>query len=144
MLTRSVQTKTLSILLVVDDWHYRSELQTRLSGGYTVVGEASSVESAIYLTAQRHPDLMLLDMELEGGNAIAVLRQLQERQEKVKPLVLSAHQESSWIHRAMLAGAQGYIIKPQVAQQLENAITTVSQGNIFLPPNAATPFIQWY
>lgn len=144
MLAQMKQTRTLSILLVEDDPRFRAALRSLLGGGYTIVGEASSVETAISLTARRHPDLMLLDMKLEDGDGIAVLQQLQERQEKVKPLVLSAHQEGSWIHRAMLAGAQGYLFKPQVAQQLENAITTVSQGNIFLPPNAATPFIQWY
>lgn len=142
MLAQIKQTRTLSILLVEDDPHFRSGLRTLLGGGYTIVGETNCVKTAISLTARRHPDLMLLDMKLEGGDGIALLQQLQERHEKVKPLVLSAHQEGSEISRALLAGAKGYVFKSQVAQQLEDAITTVSQGNVFLPPNVATLFVQ--
>ncbi|OWY66002.1 DNA-binding response regulator [cyanobacterium TDX16] len=151
MLARSGQTKTLSILLVEDDQHFRAGLRTLLDlyraehgGSCTVVGEASSVETAISLTAQRHPDLMLLDMELEYGDGIAVLRQLQERQEQVKPLVLSAHQEDYWIYRAMQAGAMGYVFKPQLAQQLWNAIVTVLRGEVYLPAAVATRFFRQF
>lgn len=150
MLTCAGKTKTLSILLVEDDRRFRSGLRTLLDfyqeqgGGCTVVGEASSVETAISLTAQRHPDLMLLDMELENGDGMAVLRQLQERQEKTKPLVLSAHQEDHWIYRAMQAGAMGYVFKPQLTRQLWDAIMTVLQGEVYLPSAAATGFFRQF
>lgn len=150
MLTRSVQTKTLSILLVEDDGRFRAGLRTLLDfyreqgGGCTVVGEASSVETAVSLTAQRHPDLMLLDMELENGDGMAVLRQLQERQEEIKPLVLSAHQEEHWIYRAMQAGAMGYVFKPQLTRQLWDAIITVLRGEVYLPSEAATGFFRQF
>ena len=150
MLTRSEQTKTLSILLVEDDRRFRAGLRTLLDfyreqgGGCTVVGEASSVETAVSLTAQRHPDLMLLDMELENGDGMAVLRQLQERQEEIKPLVLSAHQEEHWIYRAMQAGAMGYVFKPQLTRQLWDAIITVLRGEVYLPSEAATGFFRQF
>lgn len=143
MMTQMGQPKSLSILLVEDDRHYRSDLRTRLGRDYTIVGEASSVETAISLTAQRHPDLMLLDLKLAyGDDGLALLRQLQERQEKVKPLVLSAYQEGSRILRALEAGAMGYIFKFQVGKQLEDALTTVSRGGVYLPPEVAKPLFQ--
>ena len=128
MLTRLGQTKTLSILLVDDDRRFRAGLRTLIDfyreqgGGCTVVGEASNVETAISLTAQRHPDLMLLDLELDNGDGMAVLQQLQERQEKIKPLVLSG----------------------QLSRQLWDAITTVMQGEVYLPAEAATGFFRQF
>ncbi len=142
MLAQMGQTKTLSILLVERDPHFRAELRALLSGNYTIVGETSSAETAISLIAQRHPDLMLLG-KIKGSNEIAVLQQLQEKPEKVKPLVLSAHQEGSEILRALQAGAKGYVFTSQVDKQLEEAITIVSQGDVFLPPKVATLLSQW-
>lgn len=150
MLTRSGQTKTLSILLVDDDRRFRAGLRMLLDfyreqgGNYTVIGEASSQETAISQAAQRHPDLMLLDLELDNGDGMAVLRQLQERQETIKALVLSGHQEDHWIYRAMQAGAVGYVFKAQLSRQLWDAINTVMHGEVYLPAEAATGFFRQF
>ena len=138
MLTQMPQTKR-TILIVGDDRYYRSKLQTLLSRDYIVVGEASSQETAISLTTQLHPDLMLLDMELaDGSHYITVLRQLQERRETVKVVVLSDHQEGSQILLALQAGARSYVSKLQADRQLEDALSTVLQDQVYLPLEAAT------
>jgi DNA-binding NarL/FixJ family response regulator len=150
MLTRTEPTKPLSILIADDDQRFRIGLRTLLdfyreqTKRFAVVGEASRVDTALSLVAQKHPDLLLLDLELYGGSGMAVLQQLRDQQEKVKPLVISAHQEDHWIYRAMQAGAVGYIFKAQLSKQLWDAITTVMQGKVYLPAEAATGFFRQF
>ncbi len=150
MLTRPSSTKPLSILLVDDNQRFRSGLRSLLEfhqdqgEGFTVIGEASSIETALTLTMQRQPDLILLDMEFVKGDGLSVLRQLREREIAVKTLVISAHQEDDWIYQAMQAGAAGYLFKSQVAQQLWDAIATVLRGDVYLPPEAATSFFRQF
>ncbi len=150
MLARTEATKPLSILIADDDYRFRTGLRTLLdfyreqTRRFAVIGEASRVDTALSLVAQKHPDLLLLDLELLGGSGMKVLQQLQDRQETVKPLVISAHQEDHWIYRAMQAGALGYIFKTQLSKQLWDAITTVMQGKVYLPCEAATGFFRQF
>ena len=140
---RQIKERRETVLIVADDPYYRSELRTLLGRDYIVVGEASSQETAISLTAQLHPDLMLLDMELgDGGDYITVLQQIQQRRETVKVVVLSAHQEVRQILLALKAGARGYVSKPQAGRQLEDALTTVLRNQVYLSLEAVTLFCQ--
>lgn len=150
MLTQKEQIKALSILLVDNDQSFRTGVRTLLDFSsqqgktFKVVGEASRPETAVSLAVQRHPDLMLLDMELLEGDGLAVLKQLQNHKTSTKILVVSSHQEDSWIFQAMQAGAAGYMFKSQVSQQLWDAINTVIQGEVFIPPEAATAFFRQF
>jgi DNA-binding NarL/FixJ family response regulator len=105
-----------------------------------VVGEASNVDRALKLVNSQHPDLILLDMELAGSDGITALIALKEMSYSGKILVLSGHQEDSWIFRAMQAGASGYVFKSRLATQLWEAINTVMQSEIYLPIEAASKF----
>lgn len=116
MLSQKQPIKALSILLVDNDQSFRTGVRTLLDfysqqgQTFKVVGETSRLETAVSLAAQRHPDLMLLDMELLEGDGLAVLKQLQNHETSTKILALSARQSDSWI-LAMQAGAAGYMFK---------------------------------
>ena len=150
MLSQREPIKALSILLVDNDQSFRTRVRTLLDfysqqgNTFKVVGEASRPETAVSLAVQRHPDLILLDMELLEGDGLTVLKQLQNHETSTKILVLSARQEDSWIFQAMQAGAAGYMFKSQVFQQLWGAITTVIQGKVFIPSEAATAFFRQF
>jgi DNA-binding NarL/FixJ family response regulator len=138
-------------LLVDDEPIFRQGLRILLGFGNTdgaprieIVGEATTVEQAIALSQQQHPALILLDLELIKGNGINVLRQLRQMTYKGKVLVLSAHQEDEWIFKAMQAGADGYVFKSRVANQIYEAIATVNQGEIYLPKEAASGFFRLF
>jgi DNA-binding NarL/FixJ family response regulator len=147
----SVLSTPLSILLVEDDRRFRTGIRTLLnfyqeqgSGHFAVIGEADSAETALALIEQQTPDLILLDLELSTGSGMMVLRQLQQHGSTAKTLVISAHQEDSWIFQAMGAGAVGYVFKIALARQLWDAIATVIQGEIYLPPEVATAFFRQF
>lgn len=140
-----------SVLLVDDDARFRQGLQTLLqfysstnAQHFIVIGEAASSEQAVQLATEQHPMLILLDMELASGDGVAVLTELAKLGQRSKILVLSGHQEDEWIFRAMQAGANGYIVKDNLATQLFEAISTVLSDQIYLSPELATRFFQTF
>jgi DNA-binding NarL/FixJ family response regulator len=148
MLTQLERTKTLSILLVDNDRQFRAGIRTLLNfsqiqdQAINVIGEANHPALALFLTKQHTPDLILIDMELIDGDGLSLLQQLRDSNASSRTLVLSGHQEDYWIYQAMQLGANGYIFKGQVSQQLLGAIATVMQNQIYLPPEVATGFFR--
>jgi DNA-binding NarL/FixJ family response regulator len=148
MLTQMNQTQTLSTLLVEDDPSFRAGIRTLLDfyqiedKVIKVIGEANRPASALSLAEQYTPDLILIDMELIEGDGLTLLQQLQDSTVSSKTLVLSGHQEDSWIYQAMQSGADGYVFKSQVAEQLLDAIAAIMQDQIYLPPEVATAFFR--
>lgn len=143
--------QTVSVLLVDDEPRFRQGLKTLLDFysssrclNLTVVGEAATVEQALKLAAEQHPTLLLLDLELSGGDGIQVLVKLSELAVRGRTLVLSGHREDEWIFRAMQAGAAGYVVKDQLATELCEAITTVIRGDVYLSPELATRFFRLF
>ncbi|HLP88504.1 MAG TPA: response regulator transcription factor [Nostocaceae cyanobacterium] len=141
----------ISILLVDDEPQFRQGIRTLLnfynnSGriGLEIVGEAASVEQAVKLTAEQHPALILLDLELPPEDGITALIRLSEISYNGKALILSAHQQDDWVFRAMQAGAWGYVFKDQLATQLCEAIATVIDNKVYLPPEVATAFFRLF
>ncbi len=148
MLTQVEPTKTLSTLLVDDDSQFRAGIRTLLSFSQiqdrtiNVIGEANRPALALSLIKQHTPDLILIDMELIEGDGLSLLQQLQNSNASSRTLVLSGHQEDYWIYQAMQSGADGYVFKGQVSQQLLDAIATIMQDQIYLPPEVATGFFR--
>ena len=137
----------LSLMIVDDDERFRQGLVTFLNflsvdRPIEIVGEATTVNRALELTMQKHPDLILLDMELTGSDGISALIALKEIAYDGKILVLSGHQEDKWIFRAMQVGASGYVFKSRVATQLGEAIKIVMQSQIYLPTEVASQFFR--
>lgn len=141
----------ISLLLVDDSQPFRQGLRTLLdfynvsaSPPVVVVGEAVTAPQAIKLAQTQRPNLMLLDMELAQGDGLGVLGHLRELPQAPRVLVLSVHREDEWVFRAMQAGAQGYVCKDRVADQLITAITTVLRDEIYLSPQLAASFFRLF
>ncbi|MGG6268163.1 response regulator [Leptolyngbya sp. AN03gr2] len=141
----------ISVLLVDDDAKFRQGLQTLLQfysttqdRRFTVIGEAASSDQAVQLAQQQHPMLILLDMELTNGDGIGTLNELAKLEHRSKILVVSGHQEEEWVFRAMRAGANGYVVKTELATELFNATTTVLNDQVYLSPDLATRFFQMF
>lgn len=142
---------SISTLLVDDQILFRESLKTLLnlysnSGqhNFTVIGEADSPAKAINLINRCHPHLILLDLELDDESGLDILKYLQTSHSSVKTLVLSAHHEESVIFQAMQAGAKGYIFKINLVQQLGEAINTLMNHKVYLPPEVATQFFHCF
>jgi two-component system, response regulator PdtaR len=119
-------TDRLRILIVEDESLVGMGLQDQLVRlGHSVVGQAKSAADALDQFRRLEPDLMLMDVRLDGGDGIDLARQcLQIR--RVPIIVISAFSDAELLRRAGEAGVFGYLIKPveqgQLAAQLEMSL----------------------
>jgi DNA-binding NarL/FixJ family response regulator len=96
-----------------------------------VVGGAASGEEALELVGRLHPDLVLLDLRLPGMHGLEVLDALRARGESPKVLVLTVHDDTDIVVRAVRGGAQGYVLKDASQEELLGAIERVAAGGTY-------------
>src|SRR5688572_30069648 len=78
-----------------------------------VVGEAGTMQEAFKLTAEHKPDVLIVDVSLDGNNGLELMKQLVFRNPDVKMLAYSMHDEQIYAERALRAGAKGYLMKQE-------------------------------
>jgi DNA-binding NarL/FixJ family response regulator len=95
-------------------------------------GQAADVREALELLKTQHPDLVIVDISLRGGNGLDLIRQIKVRKPDAAILVLSMHDESLFAERAVAAGASGYLNKAEPSESLLPAIRQVLRGELAL------------
>lgn len=98
----------------------------------TTCCEAGSAQEALDLMTKDTPDILLVDISLDGVSGIELVKMLKSRHPKTPALVISMHDESLYAERALRAGARGYIMKQEATEKVLTAIRQVLQGNIYL------------
>jgi len=105
---------------------------------FELVAEASSGDEAIRAFRQHHPDVMLMDLRLQSGtDGIDAIRAICREWSKARILVLTTYGGDENIHRALEAGARGYLIKDTADDRLFTAIRTIHEGRRYLPTELA-------
>jgi len=97
-----------------------------------VCGEAEDAQNALQAVAELHPDLVLVDLSLKEGSGLDLIRTLRTRQTMLPVLVVSMHDETLYVERALRAGARGYIMKHEATDIMMNAIRRVLRGEIYV------------
>lgn len=104
----------------------------------TVVAQGGSGEESVLLYRQYKPDITLMDLRLPGQmsgvDTIAAIRTIEPH---ARFVVVTTYDGDEDIHRALEAGAQGYVIKGMPYQTLVDAVLRVYNGGRFLPPPVA-------
>ncbi|WP_295542088.1 response regulator transcription factor [uncultured Thiohalocapsa sp.] len=98
----------------------------------SVCAEVGNVRDAIAVARTESPDLALIDISLEDGNGIELIKRLKVHIPELKMLVCSMHDESLFAERAINAGARGYVNKHQITEQILEAARQVLAGRIYL------------
>lgn len=99
--------------------------------GFEVCGSAESAEEAIESLKEAKPDLVLVDVSLPEMSGIDLVRHIRSTYPELPCLMLSGHGESSYVKRALQAGARGYVLKDD-SVELPTAILTVLGGDVYL------------
>ena len=131
-------------ILIVDDHPLvRQGLAFSLSAHaeFEVCGEAATEFEAMAIADEKHPDLMIVDITLKSGNGLDLIKQIKERQPRMKILVVSAFQESLYGERALRAGALGFLNKQETETKLFEAIGVVMQGDRYVSPELSRRLI---
>ncbi|MBX3736791.1 MAG: response regulator transcription factor [Candidatus Didemnitutus sp.] len=139
----STATKIITLLLVDDSELVRTGLKTLLAtraDGYhlQVLGEASSVATAVTETTRLQPDVVLLDIRLPDGTGFEACRQILAQLPDTRVLILTSVIDDNLVYEAMSSGAHGYLLKEINAQALWQAIIDVASGKFILDPAVTT------
>lgn len=120
----------IKIVLVEDDELFRLGLATRLQqeAGIEVVAEAVDGETAVELTNQYLPNVVLLDVGLPGIGGVEACRQIKQQHPDIAVLVFTSHSQKPLIERLLAAGASRYCLKGIEAETLILALRSVAAG----------------
>jgi DNA-binding NarL/FixJ family response regulator len=126
-----------TILLADDHRIVREGLRRLLESrsDLSVIGEASNGEEAVEMAAQKHPDLVLMDISMPRLSGIDATRRICKNGNGTKVLVLSMHESQTYVEEVLRAGASGYVIKDSPPTDLFAAIDAVRSGDSFLSPS---------
>src|SRR5690606_5215147 len=97
-----------------------------------VVGEAGDGGEALAKIKALQPDLVLLDINMPGIDGLAALPRLREQSPNSKVLILTMHDDVSYLQEALRAGASGYVLKRAVDSELLMAIQSVMRGETYV------------
>ncbi|MFZ1007098.1 MAG: response regulator transcription factor [Candidatus Sulfotelmatobacter sp.] len=103
----------------------------------TVVAQTGTGEEAVALFSRHKPDVTLMDLRLPGISGVEAIRAICSSHSGARFVVLTTYEGDADIHRALEAGAQGYLIKGMPYQTLVEALYRVHRGGRFLPPPVA-------
>jgi DNA-binding NarL/FixJ family response regulator len=104
----------------------------------TVVAQAGTGEQAIALFQKHKPDITLMDLRLPGDmGGVEAIAAIRSKSPRARFIVVTTYDGDEDIHRALEAGAQGYVIKGMPYQTLVDALHKVHSGGRFLPPPVA-------
>jgi len=109
-----------------------------------VVGEADNGEQALEIVREKHPDVLLLDLNMPGTSGLDILPEIRRTWPEVKVLVLTGRDEDMYIMRALRAGAHGYILKTTDEDALVQAVRDVAAGHLVLGHGVAERVAQGF
>ena len=110
----------------------RTVLENMFENVFMVADEASLLDAAEKIK----PDLIIADISLPVTAEINIARRLHMTFPEIKLIILSVHDESSAINECMEAGAQGFVLKRTVVNDLVPAIEAVLQDDSYVSPSA--------
>jgi DNA-binding NarL/FixJ family response regulator len=99
---------------------------------FRVVGEATNAAEALQLVEAQQPDVLVLDLNLEGQDAVPLVGELRERWPALRVLILSMHDEDLYAERLLALGAQGYVMKQEEPAEFLRALRRVAGGESYL------------
>jgi two-component system NarL family response regulator len=127
-------------LLIVDD-HFVVRFGLRrlleLQPGLEVVAEAKGGVEAVKLYRQHRPDVVLMDLRMDGFDGLSATQAICKEEPSARVLVVSSFDTELDVQRARQAGAVGFVVKEGGPAQLLEAIAAVVAGRSYLPANLA-------
>jgi DNA-binding NarL/FixJ family response regulator len=112
-------------------------LRRLLESELDVVATASDGQSLLEAAARLDPDLVITDLSMPELDGIEATRRLRAVLPSLKVVILSIHEQPSWVRAAFEAGACGYLTKTCVPEEIETAVRVVLDGRFYLSPTVA-------
>lgn len=127
----------MRILIADDHAVLRSGLKMMLNSqeDMQVVAEASTDSETVMLSEQHQPDIILLDITMPQHGGIRIIPEIKKKSPSSRILVLTMHDDDSYLKDVLKAGGNGYIIKKAADTDLLSAIRAVARGESYIDPS---------
>jgi len=131
-----------AIRIVVADDHYVVRMGitalVNTEPDMEVVGEAADGDQAVEMSQRLKPNLILMDLRMPVKDGIAATKAIRTTNPNARVLMLTTYDGDTDIHRAMEAGAQGYVLKNSTGDKLIPALRAVAAGEKWIPKEIAS------
>lgn len=131
----------MAISIIIADDHPVVRMGLRLlldrEKAFQVIGEAADGIETVKLVREKPPQVLILDLMMPGMTGMQVVEKVKQDSPGTRIIILSMHSDRSYISEAMRKGADGYVVKDSLADQIVQAVQAVSAGNTFFPAPAS-------
>ncbi len=114
--------------LIRETWTYILNRDSR----FKVIGSCSNSEEAVQMTKQKHPNVVLMDINMVPFSGIEATRQIKEVSPETQVIGVTMHSQPAYAKKMLQFGALGYVTKNSSREEMINAILEVSQGNKYV------------
>jgi len=134
----------IRVLIVDDHAILRSGLRLLVNAraDMEVVSEASDGQQAVQAARETRPDVALMDLTMPRTGGMWALQEIVRTCRETRVLVLTMHDDPTYLRLAMAAGASGYVLKRSVDADLLSAIRAVHRGGTFVDPSLAGVLVE--
>ncbi|MFD2044983.1 response regulator [Ornithinibacillus salinisoli] len=138
--------KQINIVLIDDHKLFREGVKRILDfePSFNVVAEGDDGIMATKLVKENNPDVVLMDINMPTMNGVQATADLVRLFPKTNVIILSIHDDESYVTHALKTGAQGYLLKEMDSNALIDAIKVVSEGGSYLHPKVTHNLVQEY
>ena len=114
--------------LIRETWTYILNRDSR----FKVIGSCSNSEEAVRMTEQKHPNVVLMDINMVPFSGIEATRQIREISPDTRVIGVTMHSQPAYAKKMLQIGASGYVTKNSSKEEMVTAILEVSKGNKFV------------
>lgn len=128
---------SIKVMLADDHILMREGIRQLLEfdGSISVIAEANDGDECISKLLKFKPDVLLLDINMPKKNGIEVLEEIKKKNIDVKVLILTVHNETEYLLKAVDIGVDGYLLKDSESAELKRAINAVLNGENYIQPS---------
>ncbi len=134
------------VLIADDHVLFRDGMRALLAAApdLELVGEASTGQEAVDLSAQLRPDVVVMDIQMPGTSGIEATRRIVEQYPQIRVLIVTMFEDDNTVFAAMRAGARGYVLKGANYNEMLRAIRAVGSSEGIFSPAIAVRMMEYF
>ncbi|MEV7071595.1 response regulator transcription factor [Streptomyces sp. NPDC093990] len=110
----------------------------------TILGEAANGTEAVRMTAELHPDVVLMDVRMPGLDGIEATRRITATGDRTRVLILTTFDLDEYAYAGLRAGASGFLVKDAQPEDLLSGIRAVATGDAVVAPSLTRRLLDAY
>lgn len=111
---------------------------------FEIIAEGDDGDVAAQIVEEHHPDVVLMDINMPNLDGVQATSDLVKHYPETKVIILSIHDDETYVTHALKTGAQGYLLKEMDSDALIEAIKVVEEGGSYLHPKVTHNLVQEY